>query len=186
MIIPLDQPRADVETVNVKLEARRVGIRYRRQRTGDELVAVDGVDLIVSQGEFVSIVGPSGCGKTTFLNAVDGLIPSRRARCSSTTARSPRPVPIERWCSSSRACCHGERSWGTSSTASRCSTGPAASPRDRETAHRPGRSRRLRRELALRALRRHAAARQPRARAGHRPGAAPPGRALRGAGRADA
>ena len=75
MIIPLDQPRADVETVNVKLEARRVGIRYRRQRTGDELVAVDGVDLIVSQGEFVSIVGPSGCGKTTFLNAVDGLIP---------------------------------------------------------------------------------------------------------------
>src|SRR5205807_3222556 len=75
MIIPLDQRRADVETVTVKLEARRVGIRYRRQRTGDELVAVDGVDLIVSQGEFVAIVGPSGCGKTTFLNAVDGLIP---------------------------------------------------------------------------------------------------------------
>jgi NitT/TauT family transport system ATP-binding protein len=61
--------------VTVKLEARRVGIRYHRQRTGDELVAVDGVDLNVSQGEFVSIVGPSGCGKTTFLNAVDGLIP---------------------------------------------------------------------------------------------------------------
>jgi len=75
MIIPLDQRRADVETVTVKLEARRVGIRYRRQRTGDELVAVDGVDLTVSQGEFVSIVGPSGCGKTTFLNAIDGLIP---------------------------------------------------------------------------------------------------------------
>ena len=75
MIIPLDQRRADVETVTVKLEARRVGIRYRRQRTGDELIAVDGVDLTVSQGEFVSIVGPSGCGKTTFLNAVDGLIP---------------------------------------------------------------------------------------------------------------
>jgi len=61
--------------VTVKLEARRVVIRYRRQRTGDELVAVDGVDLNVSQGEFVAIVGPSGCGKTTFLNAVDGLIP---------------------------------------------------------------------------------------------------------------
>src|SRR5881628_220148 len=75
MIIPLDQRRADVETVMVKLEARRVGIRYRRQRTGDELVAVDGVDLTVSQGEFVAIVGPSGCGKTTFLNAVDGLVP---------------------------------------------------------------------------------------------------------------
>ncbi len=75
MIIPLDQRRADGETVTVKLEARRVGIRYRRQRTGDELIAVDGVDLNVTQGEFVSIVGPSGCGKTTLLNAIDGLIP---------------------------------------------------------------------------------------------------------------
>jgi NitT/TauT family transport system ATP-binding protein len=61
--------------VSVKLEARQVGIRYRRQRTGDELIAVDGVELSVAQGEFVSIVGPSGCGKTTFLNAIDGLIP---------------------------------------------------------------------------------------------------------------
>jgi NitT/TauT family transport system ATP-binding protein len=59
----------------VKLEARRVAIHYRRQRTGLDLVAVDGVDLRIADGEFVSIVGPSGCGKTTFLNAVDGLIP---------------------------------------------------------------------------------------------------------------
>jgi NitT/TauT family transport system ATP-binding protein len=61
--------------VTAKLEARRVAIRYRRQRTGLDLVAVDGVDLRVDDGEFLSIVGPSGCGKTTFLNAVDGLIP---------------------------------------------------------------------------------------------------------------
>ena len=59
----------------VKLEARRVAIQYRRQSTGLGLVAVDGVDLRIDDGEFVSIVGPSGCGKTTFLNAVDGLIP---------------------------------------------------------------------------------------------------------------
>jgi NitT/TauT family transport system ATP-binding protein len=75
MIIPLDQRHADGETVSVKLEARQVEIRYRRQRTGDELVAVRGVDLSVAEAEFVSIVGPSGCGKTTFLNAIDGLIP---------------------------------------------------------------------------------------------------------------
>ncbi|TMG56127.1 MAG: ABC transporter ATP-binding protein [Chloroflexi bacterium] len=59
----------------VKLEARRVAIHYRRQRSGLNLIAVDGVDLRVDEGEFLSIVGPSGCGKTTFLNAVDGLIP---------------------------------------------------------------------------------------------------------------
>src|SRR3989442_10870189 len=75
MIIPLDQRRLRDQTVAVKLEARRGGIRYRRQRTGDELGAVDGVDLNVSQGEFVSIVVPSACGKTTILNPVDGLIP---------------------------------------------------------------------------------------------------------------
>jgi ABC-type nitrate/sulfonate/bicarbonate transport system ATPase subunit len=61
--------------VAVKLEARRVAIHYRRQRTGLDLIAVDGVDLRVDDGEFLAIVGPSGCGKTTFLNAVDGLIP---------------------------------------------------------------------------------------------------------------
>src|SRR5919201_6734163 len=66
---------AEETAVAVKLEARRVAIHYRRQRTGLDLVAVDAVDLRIDDGEFVSIVGPSGCGKTTFLNAVDGLIP---------------------------------------------------------------------------------------------------------------
>jgi NitT/TauT family transport system ATP-binding protein len=50
-------------------------VHYWRERTGEPFLAVNGVDLEVSTGEFVAIVGPSGCGKTTFLNAVDGLIP---------------------------------------------------------------------------------------------------------------
>ena len=32
-----------------------------------EHAAVDGVDLHISQGEFLAIMGPSGCGKTTLL-----------------------------------------------------------------------------------------------------------------------
>jgi NitT/TauT family transport system ATP-binding protein len=32
-----------------------------------------GVDLKVSEGEFVTIVGPSGCGKSTLLNIIAGL-----------------------------------------------------------------------------------------------------------------
>ena len=38
-----------------------------------EHVAVDGVDLQISQGEFLAIMGPSGCGKTTTLRMIAGL-----------------------------------------------------------------------------------------------------------------
>src|SRR5919197_6320602 len=58
-----------------KLVARGVAIEYWLARSETVFTALDGVDLRIDDGEFVSIVGPSGCGKTTFLNAVDGLIP---------------------------------------------------------------------------------------------------------------
>ncbi|AOZ91144.1 ABC transporter ATP-binding protein [Paenibacillus crassostreae] len=37
-------------------------------------LAVDQLQMTVSQGEFVSLVGPSGCGKTTILSIIAGLI----------------------------------------------------------------------------------------------------------------
>jgi NitT/TauT family transport system ATP-binding protein len=39
------------------------------------VTAVEGFDLVVHPGEFVSLVGPSGCGKSTVLRMASGLIP---------------------------------------------------------------------------------------------------------------
>lgn len=38
-----------------------------------DVVAVDGVDLHIAEGEFFSLLGPSGCGKTTTLRMVGGF-----------------------------------------------------------------------------------------------------------------
>jgi thiamine transport system ATP-binding protein len=48
-------------------------------RYGDT-VALDGIDLVVEDGEVVSVLGPSGSGKSTLLRAVAGLEPPVRGR----------------------------------------------------------------------------------------------------------
>jgi spermidine/putrescine transport system ATP-binding protein len=42
-------------------------------RFGDEVVAVDGLDLTIEDGEFFSLLGPSGCGKKTTLRMIAGF-----------------------------------------------------------------------------------------------------------------
>jgi putative spermidine/putrescine transport system ATP-binding protein len=56
----LSQPPADVRLENV------------RKSYGD-VVAVDGIDLDVPQGEFFTMLGPSGSGKTTTLRLIAGF-----------------------------------------------------------------------------------------------------------------
>ncbi|MBR1443027.1 MAG: ABC transporter ATP-binding protein [Firmicutes bacterium] len=48
-------------------------IKKFRQSDGEEITALNGVDLNIPAGSFVSFIGPSGCGKTTLLRIIAGL-----------------------------------------------------------------------------------------------------------------
>jgi spermidine/putrescine transport system ATP-binding protein len=50
------------------IELRGLSVHYKT------LVALNGIDLEIRQGEFFSLLGPSGCGKTTTLNIIGGFI----------------------------------------------------------------------------------------------------------------
>ncbi|MBX6369182.1 MAG: ABC transporter ATP-binding protein [Rhodospirillales bacterium] len=49
------------------VEARRL------TKVFDEVRAVDGIDLLAKEGEFLVLLGPSGCGKTTLMRMIAGL-----------------------------------------------------------------------------------------------------------------
>ena len=42
---------------------------------GNQVQALEDIDLSIRSGEFVAVVGPSGCGKSTLLRLVAGLLP---------------------------------------------------------------------------------------------------------------
>jgi len=49
------------------------GLARYYEMGGITISALDGVDLQIGRGEYVSIVGPSGSGKTTLFNMIGGL-----------------------------------------------------------------------------------------------------------------
>src|SRR4029077_10389382 len=50
------------------------GLRKVFAAPGGTTVALNGIDLEIARGSFVSIIGPSGCGKSTLLQIVAGLV----------------------------------------------------------------------------------------------------------------
>jgi NitT/TauT family transport system ATP-binding protein len=63
--------------VSARIDLENVGqvfqVRDDADRRRHEFVALDGVDLTIAAGEFLTLVGPSGCGKSTILDLVSGL-----------------------------------------------------------------------------------------------------------------
>ena len=66
---PVSPARAGSTPPAVEVE----GARKHFYLGGETVRAVDGIDLTIARGEYVSIMGPSGSGKTTLFNIVGGL-----------------------------------------------------------------------------------------------------------------
>ena len=88
---PDTQPMVALPSFPVRLRFEDVAVDY--PTASGPMRVVDGVDLEVRQGEFVSIIGPSGCGKTTLLNIVGGFVKPTRGRVLLDDAPIEAPGP---------------------------------------------------------------------------------------------
>ncbi len=55
------------------LQAEALSLVYQTRRGA--ITALDGLELAIARGEFLSIIGPSGCGKSSLLKVAAGLLP---------------------------------------------------------------------------------------------------------------
>ena len=61
-------------TESVEPILRVEGLRKTYGEGHTQVVAVDGADMTVDEGEFVALLGPSGSGKTTLISMIGGLL----------------------------------------------------------------------------------------------------------------
>ncbi len=76
--------------MSVLLSARNLRLAF------GGVVAADGIDLDVYDGEFLAIIGPNGAGKTTFINMCSGYLRPQRGNIAfagrELIGRSPRAI----------------------------------------------------------------------------------------------
>jgi NitT/TauT family transport system ATP-binding protein len=58
--------------MSLVVEAKDIGKVFGSGPDGTE--ALRGIDLVIAQGDFVSLIGPSGCGKSTLLRLIGDLV----------------------------------------------------------------------------------------------------------------
>jgi nitrate/nitrite transport system ATP-binding protein len=75
------------------LEFSRLSKIYPTPDGNSSVKVVDGFDLKMKKGEFISIIGHSGCGKSTVLNVIAGLLDASMgvALCGGREIRGPGP-----------------------------------------------------------------------------------------------
>ncbi|WP_313307172.1 ABC transporter ATP-binding protein, partial [Stutzerimonas balearica] len=56
------------------IDAKGIAKRFLVKASGQQVQALQGLDLQVREGELTALVGPDGAGKTTFLRLVAGLL----------------------------------------------------------------------------------------------------------------
>ena len=69
------------------------GVEQRFKTAKGSFLALQGIDLDVAKGEFVTLIGHSGCGKSTLLNLIAGLSSPTQGTllCANREIRGPGP-----------------------------------------------------------------------------------------------
>lgn len=62
---------ADIDPI---VELKELSKIYGEGSQSETVTALESINLVIREGEFVSFIGPSGCGKTTLLRIVSGLL----------------------------------------------------------------------------------------------------------------
>lgn len=75
--------------------------------TGARTEVLEGIDLDVSEGEFIAILGFSGSGKTTLISTIAGLLEPDSGEIIVKGQPSSDLVRIVVWCSRATRCSHG-------------------------------------------------------------------------------
>jgi ABC-2 type transport system ATP-binding protein len=78
-------------TGDTVLQLDKLGKTFRKPFSGKRVVAVEGIDLTVHDGEIVGFLGPNGAGKTTTLKMLTGLISPTSGSATVFGHRIPSP-----------------------------------------------------------------------------------------------